>query len=85
MSGGEPCCAVAAANRSRAGRIWTMCWPAVVNIKGVGPGQLHLDGATIAAIYLGDIAKWDDPAIKKLNPKLTLPSTAIAPPGEAVS
>ena len=51
----------------------------VVNIKGVGPGQLQLDGATIAAIYLGDIAKWDDPAIKKLNPKLALPSTAIAP------
>jgi phosphate transport system substrate-binding protein len=51
----------------------------VVNIKGVAPGQLVLDGATIAAIYLGDIAKWDDPAIKKLNPKLALPSTAIAP------
>src|SRR6202034_3464296 len=51
----------------------------VVNVKGIGPGQLQLDGATIAAIYLGDIAKWDDPAIKKLNPKLALPSTAIAP------
>jgi phosphate transport system substrate-binding protein len=51
----------------------------VVNIKGVAPGQLQLDGATIASIYLGDIAKWDDPRIKKLNPKLNLPSTAIAP------
>jgi phosphate transport system substrate-binding protein len=51
----------------------------VVNIKGVGPGQLQLDGATIAAIYLGDIVKWDDPAIKRLNPKLALPATAIAP------
>jgi phosphate transport system substrate-binding protein len=51
----------------------------VVNIKGVAAGQLVLDGATIAAIYLGDIAKWDDAAIKKLNPKLALPSTAIAP------
>src|SRR5882762_3197000 len=51
----------------------------VVNIKGIGPGQLQLDGATIAAIYLGDIAKWDDPQIKHLNPKLALPSTAIAP------
>src|SRR5882672_11867169 len=49
----------------------------VVNIKGIAPGQLQLDGATIAAIYLGDIAKWDDPAIKKLNPKLALPSPAI--------
>jgi phosphate transport system substrate-binding protein len=51
----------------------------VVNIKGVGPGQLHLDGATIAAIYLGDITKWDDPQIKRLNPKVALPGTAIAP------
>jgi phosphate transport system substrate-binding protein len=51
----------------------------VVNVKGVAPGQLHLDGATVAAIYLGDIAKWDDPQIKRLNPKLALPSTAIAP------
>jgi phosphate transport system substrate-binding protein len=51
----------------------------VVNVKGVGPGQLHLDGATIAAIYLGDITKWDDPQIKRLNPKLALPSSAIAP------
>ncbi len=51
----------------------------VVNIKGVAPGQLHLDGATVAAIYIGDIAKWDDPQIKRLNPKLALPGTAIAP------
>jgi len=51
----------------------------VANVKGVAPGQLHLDGATVAAIYLGDIAKWDDPQIKRLNPTLALPSTAIAP------
>jgi phosphate transport system substrate-binding protein len=51
----------------------------VVNIKGVQPGQLVLDGATIASIYLGEIAKWSDPRVKKLNPKLALPDTAIAP------
>src|SRR5271170_3687721 len=51
----------------------------VVNIKGVQGGQLHLDGATVASIYLGDITQWDDPQIKRLNPKLALPSTAIAP------
>jgi phosphate transport system substrate-binding protein len=51
----------------------------VVNIKGIGPGQLHLDGATIASIYLGDITSWNDAAIKKLNPKLALPAVAIAP------
>src|ERR1700760_294319 len=51
----------------------------VVNVKGVTAGQLHLDGSIIAAIYMGDITAWNDPKIKALNPKLTLPSTAIAP------
>ena len=51
----------------------------VVNVKGIGAGQLTLDGATLAAIYMGDIKTWNDPAIKKLNPKLALPATAIAP------
>ena len=51
----------------------------VVNVKGIAPGALTLDGATIASIYLGDITKWNDPKIKKLNPKAALPDTAIAP------
>src|SRR6202451_151172 len=51
----------------------------VVNIKGIGAGQLTLDGAALAAIYIGDIKSWNDPAIRKLNPKLALPATAIAP------
>ena len=51
----------------------------VANVKGVQPGQLRLDGATVAAIYLGDITQWNDAQIKRLNPKLTLPATAIAP------
>src|ERR1700731_3317460 len=51
----------------------------VVNIKGVKGGDLTLDGATIASIYMGEITKWSDPKIKKLNPKVTLPDTAIAP------
>ena len=50
----------------------------VVNLEGVKPGEMVLDGETLANIYLGKITKWDDPAIKKLNPKLKLPSTAIA-------
>lgn len=50
----------------------------VVNIDGVKPGDLVLDGPTIAKIYLGDIKTWDDPAIKKLNPDAKLPSDAIA-------
>jgi phosphate transport system substrate-binding protein len=51
----------------------------VVNVKGVEPGQLVLDGPTLAEIYMGDISKWNDARIKKLNPKLNLPDLAIAP------
>ena len=50
----------------------------VVNIDGVKAGDLNFDGATLADIYLGKITKWDDPAIKKLNPNIKLPSEAIA-------
>ncbi|MGA8446043.1 MAG: phosphate ABC transporter substrate-binding protein PstS [Roseiarcus sp.] len=50
----------------------------VVNIPGVKPGELVLDGATVAQIYMGKITKWNDPAIKKLNPSLNLPDLAIA-------
>ena len=50
----------------------------VVNVEGVKPGELVFDGDTLAKIYLGAITRWDDPAIRKLNPKLTLPSAAIA-------
>ena len=49
----------------------------VVNLEGVKPGELLFDGTTLADIYLGKITKWDDPAIKKLNPNVTLPSEAI--------
>src|SRR5499427_4831974 len=51
----------------------------VVNIKGLQGGQMVLDGPTVAEIYLGDITKWNDERIKKLNPTLALPATAIAP------
>ena len=50
----------------------------VVNIPGVKPGELVLDGPTVAQIYMGKITKWNDPAIKKLNPSLNLPDLAIA-------
>ena len=50
----------------------------VVNIDGIKAGDMVLDGDTLAKIYLGTITKWDDAAIKKLNPKLTLPPAAIS-------
>jgi phosphate transport system substrate-binding protein len=59
---------------------WPMVMGAIVpviNVEGVKPGEVVFDGQTLADIYLGKITKWDDPAIKKLNPKVTLPSEAI--------
>ncbi len=49
----------------------------VVNLEGVKPGELVLDGKAVADIYLGKIKTWDDAAIKKLNAKVNLPSTQI--------
>ena len=51
----------------------------VVNIKGIAPGQMKLDGQVLGDIYLGKITKWNDPAIKALNPGLALPDADIAP------
>jgi phosphate transport system substrate-binding protein len=50
----------------------------VVNLDGVKPGDLTIDGPTLAKIFLGDIKNWNDPAIKKLNPSVKLPDQAIA-------
>jgi len=50
----------------------------VVNLDGVKPGELVIDGSTLAKIFLGEVKKWDDPAIQKLNPSAKLPSQAIA-------
>ena len=50
----------------------------VVNLQGIKPGQLTLDGETVAGIFLGEITQWDDPKIKALNPGVNLPSKAIA-------
>ncbi|MGA7490133.1 MAG: phosphate ABC transporter substrate-binding protein PstS [Xanthobacteraceae bacterium] len=49
----------------------------VVNIDGVKPGDLILDGPAVARIFLGEISSWNDAAIRKLNPSLRLPSQAI--------
>ena len=49
------------------------------NIPGVKPGKLKLTGKVVAAIYLGQITKWNDPKIKKLNPGVHLPGLTITP------
>ena len=50
----------------------------VLNVEGITPGELALDGPTLAGIFLGVVKTWDDPAIKKLNPEAKLPNQAIA-------
>jgi phosphate transport system substrate-binding protein len=50
----------------------------ILNLPGIKPGEVTLDGPTIAQIFLGNILKWNDPAIAKLNPGVNLPDTAIA-------
>jgi phosphate transport system substrate-binding protein len=49
----------------------------VMNIEGVAPGQLKLDGETLAKIFLGEITVWNDPAIVALNPGMKLPDSKI--------
>jgi phosphate transport system substrate-binding protein len=51
----------------------------VINVKGIEPGQMKLNGQVLGDIFLGKIVKWNDAAIKALNPTLPLPDTAIAP------
>jgi phosphate transport system substrate-binding protein len=50
----------------------------VVNLDGIKAGDLTIDGATLAKIFMGDIKKWNDPAIQKLNASVKLPDQAIA-------
>jgi phosphate transport system substrate-binding protein len=49
----------------------------VVNVEGIKSGEVVLDGATLAKIFLTEIKTWNDPAIQKLNPSLKLPAQPI--------
>ena len=50
----------------------------VVNVPGIKAGELVIDGPTLAKIFMGQIKKWNDAALKKLNPNAKLPNAAIA-------
>jgi phosphate transport system substrate-binding protein len=50
----------------------------VVNLDGIKPGEVTIDGPTLAKIFMGDIKTWNDPVIVKLNPQVKLPNQAIA-------
>ena len=49
----------------------------VLNLDGVKPGQLKMNGAVLGAIYTGKITKWNAPEIAALNQGVTLPATDI--------
>jgi phosphate transport system substrate-binding protein len=50
----------------------------VLNVAGVQARQLRLSGAVLGDIFLGKVARWNDPAIAALNPDLKLPDAPIA-------
>ena len=51
----------------------------VINVQGIKAGELKLTGKLLGDIFLGKVTKWTDPAIKALNPTLSLPDADIAP------
>jgi phosphate transport system substrate-binding protein len=56
---------------------WALGGTAIMyNLSGV-KNLLHMDGPTLAKIYMGQVTTWNDPAIQKLNPGVSLPSTKI--------
>ncbi|MGZ4409814.1 MAG: phosphate ABC transporter substrate-binding protein PstS, partial [Gaiellaceae bacterium] len=59
---------------------WALGGTAVmVNLKTNAHAPLHITGPVLARIYLGQITSWDDPAIKALNPGISLPNQKITP------
>jgi len=52
----------------------------IYDIPDLSPStHLKLDGQVLAQIYAGTVTRWDAPAIRNLNPGVTLPSSAIVP------
>lgn len=48
-----------------------------VNLPGISSGDLRMDATTLARIWTGEISRWNDPAIRSLNPSLQLPALPI--------
>jgi phosphate transport system substrate-binding protein len=49
----------------------------VMNVDGVKPGELKLDGPTLADIFQGVISDWSDKRIALMNPGVKIPSGPI--------
>jgi len=48
----------------------------VYNVEGITT-QIKFTGPVLADIFLGNISKWNDPALAKINPGVSLPSSSI--------
>ena len=58
---------------------WTASGTSIAyNLPGVPP-HLKITGPVLANIFLGKVKKWNDTALKKLNPGVNLPGTDITP------
>lgn len=49
----------------------------VINLDGFRPGELRVTGPVLAEMFMGDIAKWNDPKLQALNPGKRLPDMPI--------
>lgn len=49
----------------------------VFNLEGFKPGELRVTGPVLAEMFMGKIAKWNDPKVAALNPGKTLPDQTI--------
>jgi len=50
----------------------------VINLEGLQPGQLKLNGELLGDIFLGKVKQWNDPAVAALNPGVPLPAQKIS-------
>ncbi len=49
----------------------------VINVPGIAAGTMKMNGDVLAKIYLGEVKRWNDPAISGLNPGMRLPNLPI--------
>jgi phosphate transport system substrate-binding protein len=56
---------------------WALSATSVIYNLGGVKNLLHMNGTTLAKIFMGQITKWNDPAIAKLNKGVNLPDTTI--------
>ena len=47
----------------------------VINLEGFKPGELRITGPVMAEVFMGNITKWNDDKLAKLNPGKSLPNT----------